>query len=105
VKSARALFYIHLVLTVTLVVLACRVLAYHSKQGSNPPQLEQLFSSPAVRSIYVVLVFSCFVFPAILASGVVGRMSTLKWVVILIADIVLGLLQYAALGVLLPVRS
>src|SRR5262245_31476045 len=68
-------------------------------------QLEGFFSDSVVLWIYVLVILSSFAFTACIAYLTAGRMPVWRWCPIVLADIVLGLVQFLALLVVYPVRS
>ena len=68
-------------------------------------RLEWLFDQPLVQAAYLAAVVSCVVFPAALASVVVGKTSAWRWIAVLSADCVLAVVQGFALMAIVPVRS
>jgi hypothetical protein len=67
-------------------------------------QLELFLNNPAGTCFGWLCLLSSLLFPALVADQMAGRMSQWRRWVVLFEDICLGLVQLAALMVLIPVR-
>ena len=94
----RRIVYTHCLVAAPAVLMFYR----SATAGWHPP--DWFFSSP-VGALYGVWMLSAFVFPAALAEDMVGRLPWWRWLPLLLMDLVLALLQYVALGLLVPFRA
>ncbi len=101
----RVILYIHCLVASSCVGLA--VYALERRYASDwrfDSQLESFFANPAGTCLGWLWLLSFFLFPCLLAEETGGRLSEWRRWVIVIEDTLLGLVQLAALLVLIPVR-
>ena len=96
----------HCVVASACVALAAWLLNRQAEFGSRyRGQLEVFFARPVVSGAYLLCLLSSFAFPVAVAYRLVGRVSAWRWGPAVLADALLGLVQYVALVLLYPIRT
>jgi hypothetical protein len=104
-KSARIVFWIHVAVAAFCVAVPSVAIIGHEPFGKIAHEIRSFFETMFGRKLLAVLLFSCFLFPAVLALLVVKRMSAGFWIPIMTFDFLLSCLQYIGVCGLLPFRS
>jgi hypothetical protein len=95
----RAVLYAHCAL------MACvSVLAYLEVIAGRPASFRWLASSKPGQGVYLVLMWSAWCFPAILADLCHGRVRIPRMLLIILVDLILALLQFFIFMLMFPVR-
>lgn len=103
--GARMLLYAHGLVTLMCTGLAAFTLGRRAELDWRfDRQLEVFFADPVAWWAYVTCLLSSFVLPVGVAYKTVGRISAWRWVPVVAAEVVMGLVQQLALLIVLPVR-
>jgi hypothetical protein len=103
-KSARVVFWLHVVVTAFCVAVPTVAILGPEPFGEIARDVRLFFESFIGRQLIVVLFFSCILFPVVLALLVVKRMRAGYWHPLMICDFLLSCLQYVGVSEMLPVR-
>jgi hypothetical protein len=103
-KTARLLLYTHCLIAVACIGFTGYALERHGAlDWLFDRRLEVILSNPLAAGVYWLCVLSSFAFPVGVAYQTIGRTSRWQRPVIL-ADFVLGVMQFLALLEMYPVR-
>jgi len=104
-KSARVVFWVHAAVAAFCVAVPSVAIIGPEAFGQIAQEIRRFFESIVGRQLLSVLLFSCFLFPVVLALLVVKRMSAGYWIPLMIFDFLLSCLQYIGVYGLMPFRS